>query len=48
MIGTAKPRIVMGHKEALIRSSLNFAESSVPDFIIMKEAIALFEKILLA
>jgi hypothetical protein len=32
----------------LIESSLKFAEFDTPDFIILKEAILAFEKILLA
>jgi len=48
MIGTHKPKIILEHKKVLTESSLKFAEFDNPDFIIMKEAIIAFEKIILA
>jgi hypothetical protein len=46
MIGSAKPKIITEHKKTLMEASLKFAEFDNPDFIIMKEAIIAFEKIL--
>ena len=47
MIGNCKPKIVIEHKKTLMESSMKFAEQEHPDFIIMKEAIIAFEKILI-
>jgi len=46
MVGSSKPKILIEHKKTLVESSLKFAEFDNPDFIIMKEAILAFEKIL--
>lgn len=47
MIGSSKPKILIDHKKVLMDSSLKFAAFENPDFIIMKEAILAFERMLL-
>jgi len=47
MVGSSKPKIIVEHKKTLMESSLRFAEFDKPDFIIMKEAILAFEKIII-
>ena len=47
MLGSSKPKVITDHKKVLMESSLKFAEFDKPDFIIMKEAILAFEKIIL-
>ena len=48
MIGNSKPKIIIEHKDTLMKSSQKFAEFNTPDFIIMKEAMLCFERIVLA
>jgi hypothetical protein len=47
MVGTIKPKMILEHKDTLVKSSLKFAQFENPDFIIMKEAILCFEKIVI-
>lgn len=46
MISAQKPKLIIDFKENLKDSSIKFAEFENPDFIIMKEAILMFENIL--
>ena len=46
MMGTCKVEILLDQKEKLYANSLKFAQYRSPDFIIMKEAVLAFEKIL--
>ena len=39
--------MILEHKDTLMKSSLKFAQFENPDFIIMKEAILCFEKIVI-
>jgi hypothetical protein len=48
MIGANRVEILIQHKEKLYEKSLNFAKSEAPDYIIMKEAVMCFDKIIIA
>ena len=48
MIGESKPRVIMDRRQTLLDSSMKFALFDNPDFIIMKEAILAFERMIQA
>jgi hypothetical protein len=48
MIGTNRVEILLQHKDKLYEKSLNFAKFDTPDYIIMKEAVMCFDKIIKA
>lgn len=48
MIGANRVEILIQHKEKLYEKSLNFAKFDAPDYIIMKEAVMCFDKIIIA
>lgn len=45
MMGSCRVEILLDQKEKLYESSLKFANYESPDYIIMKEAILAYEKI---
>ena len=47
MVGSHQIEVLIDHKEQLFASSLEFAKFDSPDFIIMKEAMLAYEKIVL-
>ena len=46
MMGSCRVEILLDQKEKLFENSLKFAKYDSPDFIIMKEALLSFEKII--
>jgi len=47
MIGSSRVEVLLNHKDKLYESSLKFAKFDSPDFIIMKEAVLAYEKIVI-
>ena len=46
MMGSCRVEILLDQKDKLYQNSLKFAQYDSPDFIIMKEAVLSFEKII--
>lgn len=47
MIGSSNPEILLKQKDALFEYSLKFAKFDKPDFILLKEALLAYEKIMI-
>ena len=47
MVGSNRIEVLIEHKEKLFESSLKFARFDSPDFIILKEAVLAYEKIII-
>jgi hypothetical protein len=47
MIGSSKAEILMKQKDTLFEHSLKFAKYQNPDFILFKEALLAYEKIMI-
>lgn len=47
MIGSSKIEVLIKQKDNLFESSWKYAKSDCPDFMIMKESLIAYEKIIL-
>ena len=47
MLGSHRISILVDHKDKLYESSVKFAKFDSPDFIIMREAVLAFEKLVI-